>query len=260
MTEEIKQEIAEEVKQEVVLSDIEQEAVAEGWQPKEDWIKAGHKEEDWRSAKEFKERGELFRKIDNLASELKNTRSTMAALKGHYEKVKEVEFKRALDTLKAEKKAAFDAGDSDAIIDIDDKILEIKAVQKAQEQQVEAAPAIHPEFSKWVESNSWYTSNPEMQGFADSIGRAYASTNPGIDPVTVLKYVTTKVKQAYPDKFQNQRRTAPSPVEGGTTQKKTATPEFELTEDEQRVMDKLVRQKVMTKEKYIESIKNLRKA
>ena len=35
----------------------------------------------------FKERGELFAKIDAVNHELKTTRSTMAALKSHYEKV-----------------------------------------------------------------------------------------------------------------------------------------------------------------------------
>lgn len=257
MTEEVKEVVAEVVKLEVPeLSASEVEAVEAGWQTKEDWIAAGKEESDWRPAKEFTDRGELFRKIDALATELKTTRSTMAALKGHYEKVKETEFKRALETLKIEKRTALENGDVDAIIEIDDKIADVKDTQKLQEKTEVVQPEIHPDFTNWVTKNTWYSTNKEMQAFADSIGRAYAVNTPGIDPATVLKYVTIKVKQAYPEKFVNPNRSAPGATEGANAPRKSKADEsFELTADEERVMTKLVRQKVMTKEQYIAEIK-----
>ena len=265
MTDKLKDEIVEKVEdkenkveviKEVKLSSTELEAIDEGWKTKEDWIADGKDEADWRPAKEFKERGELFRKIDALAHELKTTRSTMTALKGHYEKVKETEFKRALDTLKQEKKLALENGDVDAVIDIDEQISNVKDTQKAQKVQVQQQPEIHPDFTVWVQRNQWYANDREMQAFADSIGRAYALNTPGIEPNKVLQYVTSKVKQAYPDKFTNPRREAPSPVDGAKAPRKNKEEDFALSEDEERVMNKLIKQKVLTKEQYIAELKS----
>lgn len=251
-----------EVKQEeVTLSPIEQEAVEEGWIPKHEWVAAGNKEEEWRPARDFKERGELFRRIDQLTTDLKTTRSTLGALKGHYEKVKESEFQRAYETLKQEKRQALEQGDAGAVVDIDEKIAEIKETQKQQaaETTVPQEQQVHPDFTSWVSKNSWYTSNTEMQNFADSIGRAYALSKPGVAPNDVLKYVSTKVKQAFPEKFENPKRTEPSPVEGSKGTRTTSKSEsYELSVDEERVMNKLVRQGAITKEDYIRDLKQIK--
>ena len=263
MTEEVKPEVVEEkpvVTEQPEFTETELEALDDGWKPKSEWVAAGKPEEEWRPAKEFKERGELFRRIEALSTELKTTRSTMNALKGHYEKVKETEFKRALDTLRTEKRNALEQGDVDAVMEIDDKIATVRETQKEQARQAAVqTPEVHPDFTHWVGQNTWYSTNKEMQAFADSIGRAYAVANPGSQPAEVLKYVTSKVKQTYPDKFTNPRRSEAGATEsGGKTPSKSKADTFELTEDESRVMDKLVKQKVMTKEKYIEQIKAIR--
>ena len=254
-TEESKEPVVED--KEVALTPTEIAAVEQGWQTKEDWEAAGKSIDEWRPAKEFKERGELFAKIETLSADLKNTRSTMAALKGHYEKVKETEFKRALQTLKQEKIAALENGEIARSVEIDDEIAEVKSTQKAQEIIQAAQPEIHPEFTQWAAANQWYSTNKEMQEFADSLGRAYAVSNPGIAPSVVLKYVTTKVKSAYPEKFTNPARTAPSATEGSPGVRKVVkSDDFQLSADEERVMNNLVKQGVLTKEKYISQIKD----
>lgn len=242
------------------FTEVEQEALDQGWKPKSEWVAQGKPEDEWRPAKEFKERGELFQKIETLSQELKSTRSTMKALQGHYEKVKETEFKRALESLKQDKRAALEDGDVDAVLEIDDKIATVRETQRAQAaaEQVQT-PEMHPEFVSWVGRNSWYSTDKELQTFADTVGRAYALSHPGVVPSEVLKHVTSKVKQAYPEKFTNPRRS-----EAGAADASSSTPQrkksdgFELTADEEKVMNKLVGQKVMTKEKYIDQIKAIR--
>lgn len=253
-------ETTEEVVEVVELTPVELEAVEEGWQSKEDWVAAGKEEGDWRSAKEFKERGELFRRIDSITQELKSTRSAMTALKGHYEKVKDTEFKHAMDTLKAEKRQALTEGDADAVVAIDERIVEVREAQKAVQSQAVAAPEIHPDFTSWVGRNTWYNSNNEMRNFADSIGRAYAVDNPGVQPSDVLRYVTTKTKAAFPDQFQNPARSGKGSVEGvpATRTAKAAGGDYELNEDESRVMNKLVKSGLITKEKYIADLKKIK--
>lgn len=256
MTDLVKKE-EEVVEQVVEPTEVELQAMEDGWQPKD---KFEGEPSDWRPAKEFVERGELFRKIENLSKELKNTKSTMNALKGHYEKVKEVEFKSALETLKKEKKVAFETGDADAVIEIDEKIATVRETQKDQAQaeraQITEVPA---EFTQWVQKNGWYNSDGEMREFADSIGKAYAISHPGSAPSEVLKHVSDRAKKAYPEKFVNERRNQASPTESprGNPGRRTAEADFPMSEDETNVMNKLVKSGVMTKEKYIAELKKI---
>lgn len=261
MTEGVKQEAVVEEGQvtEVQLSDLEQEQLSAGWKPKDQWIADGGSPDEWRPAKEFKERGELFNKIETLSRELKGTKSTLTALKGHYERVKDTEFKRALDTLKAEKKQALESGDADAVIEIDEKIAETRETQRAQIAADKVAePEISPVFTQWVNRNQWYQSDSDLQIYADGVGRAYAQANPGIDPVQVLKYVEDKVKATFKDKFSNPRRTAPSSVEGSRTPAKVSRGEIEMDEAEKAAMNKFVRSGIMTKEQYIADLKKVK--
>ena len=76
----------------------ESEAREQGWRPKEEF--EGDPEK-WRPAKEFVERGELFGKIDTLGKELKETKKALKMLQEHNSKVKETEFKRAVEELKS---------------------------------------------------------------------------------------------------------------------------------------------------------------
>jgi len=235
------------------LSEVEIEAQEAGWKTKEEWVAGGKAESEWTPAKQWKKEFDLFQKIETLNKDLKSTRSTLTALKGHYEKVKETEFKAALETLKAQKKRALDEGDSDAVIDIDDKIDQVKETQR-QVNAINPQPEVHPDFSAWVQRNQWYSTDTELQEFADTVGRSYAKANPGIDPKDVLKHVAEKVKRTYPEKFKNERRTSAPAVEASRPQGKK-TEDYELSDLERQVMEKLVRGGHTTKEKYIAELK-----
>ena len=78
------------------VDSYEQQAREQGWRPKEEY--EGDPEK-WRPAKEFVERGELFGKIDTLGKELKETKKALKMLQEHNEKIKESEFKRAVEEL-----------------------------------------------------------------------------------------------------------------------------------------------------------------
>ena len=91
--------------QPVVNTDpYEDQAREQGWKPKEEF--EGDPEK-WRPAKEFVERGELFNKIDSMGKELKETRKALKMLQEHHAKVKEIEFKRAVEELKMAQKKHF---------------------------------------------------------------------------------------------------------------------------------------------------------
>lgn len=235
----------------------ESQAREQGWKPKEEY--EGDPEK-WRPAKEFVERGELFGKIDSMGKELKETRKALKMLNEHHAKVKETEYKRAVDELKALQKKHLEEGNSDGYLETTELLTDLKAEQKAREVVTETTPAqVDPRFTEWVNANKWYTASPEMRQYADVVGLGYAQQNPNLDPEDVLQYVAAQVKARFRDKFVNPNRTKPSSVEGANT---TSSPKkesgIELTDDERRVMNTFVRANVMTKEEYISQLKSMR--
>lgn len=238
------------------VDSYEDEAREQGWRPKEEYEGDPTK---WRSAKEFVERGELFGKIDSMGKELKETRKALKMLQEHHTKVKETEYKRAVDELKALQKRHLEEGNSDGYLETTELLTDLKAEQKAREVVGEKAqPQADPRFVAWAETNKWYTKESEMRDFADAVGMGYAQKNPGLDPEDVLEYVTKQVRARFADKFTNPNRTKPSAVDGTNTGSTPSKSSFELTEEERKVMNTFVRQNLMTKEEYIAQVKQMK--
>ena len=242
---------------EVVADPYESEAREQGWRPKEEYEGDPNK---WRPAKEFVERGELFGKIDTLGKELKETKKAMKMMQEHHAKVRETEYKRAVDELKQLQKKHLEEGNSDGYLETTELLTDLKAEQKAREV-LQAQPqqqVIDPRFTAWVDTNKWYSKDAEMRQYADVLGMGYAQANPNLDPEDVLRYVAAQVKVRFRDKFENPNRNKPSVVEGGGSNTPSKGDKFELTDDERRVMNTFVRTNMMTKEEYIAEVKRMR--
>lgn len=241
----------------------EDSAREQGWKPKEEY--EGDPEK-WKPAKEFVERGELFGKIDSVSKELKETRKALKMLQEHHTKVKETEYKRAVDELKALQKRHLEEGNSDGYLETTELLTDLKAEQKSREVYAENAPATpDPRFVSWVNANGWYSKDAELREYADVVGMGYANKNPNLDPEEVLQYVTAQVKARFKDKFVNPNRSKPSAVEGANTSQAANKNSFELSDDERRVMNSFIRAGVigpngMTKEDYISQVKATRGA
>lgn len=242
----------------------EQEALAQGWVPKEEFNGDEHK---WVDAAEFLRRGELFKKIESQSSELKQVRRALEELKKHHANVREVEYKRALDSLKQQKKEALLEGDADALIDVDERIELVKEQQKALQEEIayeqeedtsSNSGEMHPEFVSWTNRNTWYKTNAPMRAFADELGRELRSQ--GKSPSDILAEVEKQVRKEFPQRFNNPKRTAASTVEGSTNRGSTGSAKFELSDDERRVMKTFVRQGVMSEQDYIAELRKVRGA
>jgi len=234
----------------------EQEAREQGWRPKSEW---DGDPEKWRPAKEFVERGELFGKIDHMGKELKETRKALKLLQEHHTKVKETEYNRAVEELKALQKQHLAEGDTDKYLSTTELLTDLKTEQKARAIVAEATPApIDPRFAEWTEKNTWYSKDEKMRVYADMVGMDYAKRNPNLDPEDVLVYVTQEVKERFKDKFQNPNRTKPNAVEGSSNGGSVVTSRFEMTDDERKVMNTFIRAGVMSKEDYIKELKESR--
>lgn len=259
MSEDIQTEVSEVVEQSTpeVVDSYTQQALEQGWKPKEEYQGDPGK---WKEAKEFVERGELFKKIDTMGKELKETRRALQMLKEHHNKVKEVEYSKAVNELKQLQKKHLEEGNSDGYLETTELLTDLKAEQKAREVVQEVTPAQpDPRFISWVNDNKWYNSDPEMRQFADAVGMGYAQTNRNLSPEEVLAYVTKEVKERFKDKFVNPNRAKSTLVGSSNTSAGTSTKnDIELTDDERRVMNTFIRTGVLTKEEYISEIKRMR--
>lgn len=236
---------------------IELKALEMGWRPKDEFH---GDDEEFIDAKEFVRRKPLFDRIEYQSKELKNVKKALEEFKEHYSKVRETEYQRALDQLKAARKEALTSGDGDRFEAIDDQIkhveeaaAEVKAVANAQP----ASAGDPPEFAAWKSQNRWYQKDADMTEFADSLGTGLARK--GLPPEEVLRKVEASVRKQFPEKFTNKNKETAPDVESSKGRGSSSGGEaFTLNEQERKVMNDLVRQKVMTKEEYIRDLKKVK--
>lgn len=265
--EEIKEEEVETIEEEVVeVSPIEQEALEQGWVPKDKWVEQGGNPDEWRPAKEFKERGELFKSIHAIKRELKSKDQALTALQRHHQYVFEKAHQKALNDLKAAKRQALKNEDLESLAAIEERIEEVEAEHKeaaAEIAQVQTPTSAqpHPDFQAWLDRNPWYASDSDLQEFADAMGLVYSNKNPGVTPQVVLKHVEAEVKKKFPEKFGTPRKSAPNPTLKPASTGKVAGGKgsnIELSDTERDIMNTLVRSGVLTEEQYKADLKKAR--
>lgn len=240
---------------------IELRALDMGWRPKEDF---DGDEDDFIEAKEFVRRKPLFEKIEHQNKQIKAVTRALDGLKEHFTKVRETEFNRALAALKAERKQALSDGDGDRFEQADDKIKEVEedlASVKAIAHETPIEKELPQEFTNWVSRNSWYNSTGYMRKFADDLGNRLGNEvkSGNMTTAEVLKEVEKQVRKEFPQKFTNPNKAdAPDVASSRTQTSRSKNAEADLTEQERRVMNDLVRQKVLTKEEYIASLNSVK--
>ena len=125
-----------------------------------------------------------------------------------------------LDPAKVAYKEAIDSGDSDLILEANDKVtaLRIEAdkiasykpqkrpapqPQPQYQQQAPAVPQVDPRAVEWGKRNTWFEKDPEMTGFAYGVHQRLVQS--GIDPRSDSYYseIDKAVRKVFPDKFDD---------------------------------------------------------
>lgn len=231
------------------LSPVEQEAVAHGWKPKEQFDDSTGKK--WRTADEFMDRKPLFDKIDEQHRKLKDLEKGLNALSEHNKRIEQSAYDRALTALRSERKEALEEGDLVKAEELRDRMDEIKE----QVRQVPQTKQPDPYFETWVEKNTWYTQDRDMKAYADGLAAQLISE--GVtDPSVGLPQVERKVREMFPTKFRNPNKDLPG-LESGKG--KVKPDGFRLTEMEERVINQMLKAKApITREEYVAQIKKSR--
>jgi hypothetical protein len=249
--------MSDEQNEEVVApSPVELEAREHGWRPKEEFEadekNAGKK---WRTAEDFMDRKSFFDKIDTVNQENKTLKKAVQQLSIHHANVEKIAYKKALEELKAQRKAALEENDLVKAEEIRDQMDEVKEQinNVAPPVQVQEEP---PELAQFKARNTWYQKDRALTRYADSLGRDLIAQ--GMSPAEILKQVEEAVREDFPEKFRNPNRDeAPEMVTSG--RKSVPTERFRLTEDEERVWKNFEKAGVpMTRDEYVADIKKLR--
>lgn len=237
---------------------VEAAARKKGWKPLEE-LPEEFDQEDWVPAKEFLGRQKLFDKIGDLKSDLYRQRQKfegdMKNISAYISQIKELEYKRAVEDLKVQRKLAMQDGNADAVEAVEQKLDQVKeehskATQERSQQAQRTDGTPSPEFQQWHSENNWFNKDLEMTQDAVAIGTGHAAANPNLSQKQVLDYVTTKIKKMYPDKFEapRQRQEAVEvetgnggsrPVQSTAKGKKGLTV-ADLNDDQRKIMKAIV--------------------
>lgn len=201
------------VESEPEYSEIEQEAIAQGWNPK------GVEGKRALSAEEFLDRKPLYDRLHKLEKKNKDLDKAVAAIQAHEKMVRERMHKEHLEELKAAKKDAFERMDFDTLERIDGQIENAKEEFKATVKQIEppkaeAAEVVQKVVESWVSKNTWYEKDAAMKRYADLEGAAYRAENPEASFDDILSHIEKSTKENFPEKFKNMNRERPAAVEG----------------------------------------------
>lgn len=210
------------------LSEDEKLAMSHGWKPKEQWEGP---EDDWVSARQFNQRGELFSRISKLQRQAEVNEQSVKKLVEHNKQLFEAGYQKALRELKAEKRTAIENGDAARALEIDDQTDSLKEdfakASKEFENSIQVtntAPA-NPSFDRWVANNEWYTRDKRLSSYADGVAKdlweTASSRGEKPDYNQILIEVSKEVRERFPEKFQ--RNKPPSGVDGGSNSKTGAT-------------------------------------
>lgn len=235
------------------------QAQANGWQ--EDF-----KGENKKSAKEFLHDGKFFKKIDEKNSRIEQLEGAISKLSGHYEKVvaterkkAQVEYQKVIDGLKSEKVAALDEGDNHRVVEIDEQI-------RTTEKPTVETPD-YSEFDGWAADNEWYNKDTFLRVEADKVGEFYHQS--GLRGRALFDAIGAHVQQLHPAKFENQKRTKASSVEGGSGGQPPPSPgkagkvkEAQLTHDEREVYNSFKAMNIFkddaAEQKYLREVMEIR--
>ena len=85
------------------------------------------------------------------------------------------------------------------------------------EPVVAEEPQVSPTFNSWKSGNEWYLKDEDMTEYANFYGQSLQSKFPTMPYEELLVKVEEKIKQTFPQRFENPERAKPSVVDGSAT-------------------------------------------
>ena len=255
---------------------VEKEARLFGWVPKEEFRGS---DTDWVDAEAFVKRGKeinpilrknnelLMKKLDDKVREIDEIKTSVEEFKKFQKDAfdkKKAELETELATLKTQKKEAIAEGNGDLVVDLDDRIDELKEAQREAKEEAKAPPSTptvqtDPEISAWLERNTWFgqSGNEEMTDVSNGLGASIRKQFPQLTGRAFLDKLDERIAQYFPEKTSLGKKQKGSAVDstgnvraGGGSGKKTYD---NLPSEAKAACDKFVKQGLFkSKQEYID--------
>lgn len=246
--------------QEPQYTELEEQAIAQGWDPEFDGPNK-------RSAREFLDRGELLTKIKVQSAELRKVQDMVGHLSEHNKQVYMAGYKKAIQELRQARAVAIEAGNGKDLAVIEDRLDATKdELRKIEGMQVGPPQQQGPTqaFQDFVARSNWYKDSASKRFWAHGMASEFAKVNPDATEEDVYKFIDKEVRKEFPALF---RRLGPPSPDGEGRQpegkaKNTGSGAFDklmasLPEDQARVAKEMVKRNVLTKEKYVEDYEKI---
>lgn len=237
---------------------VEELAQELGWKPQDDF--QGH-EDDYVGPDEYIRRSKDIQ--TSMRTHLKENKRKLASMEGalrdikvHYEantKAQAVKHEEQLVELRQQRIEAIEEGDAARVDAVENKMAKLYETTSEQpREEVKVNPEEEEAFDDWMAENPWYSKggNREMMKYADDL--ADLPENRVLPYARKLKFVTEKVKEAFPESFKTTPKAAPNPVEApsrGSGKRRYSS--RDLNPEQKTVMRNLVANKMMTEKQYI---------
>ena len=245
--------------------DYEADAREMGWKPQDEW---SGPEDGWRDAKSFVQRGEeilpivkqqskKFREQNaKLQDEVSDLKKTVESFKDWRSKTEKNAYERAMKTILSQQEKAVEDGDTEQFRKLEAEKADLNKETKAEETPTDpkGLPASEQRVVEdWVSDNKWFNKDIELNGYAQAVHMNLRKQHPEWDLEDNLEEVTKRVKEKFPEKFENSRASRPSKVNGGGIPKAQGQGNSysDLPADAKQACDDFVKQGLMTKQEYI---------
>lgn len=199
------------------LTDEELESYSEKVKKRLQHFSKGYHDQRRAAEQAAREKAELEAMAARLVEENKKLKGTVGQnQQAMLEQAKKMA-EREVEEAKAKFKAAYDAGESDAVVAAQDELTAAKLkadrvnnlkLPSLQEEETEVqtqttAPTVDERAVKWQQDNSWFGSDDEMTSFA--LGLHQKLVKQGINPRSDEYYekINSRMRQVFPDAFDD---------------------------------------------------------
>ena len=249
------------------VTDDELAQYSEGVKKRIQHFSKGYHEE--RRAKEsaLREREEAVRLAQNLIEENKKLQGSLGqGQQALLEQAKKV-VQNELEQAKQKFKAAYESGDSDAMVDAQEALTAAKykservnnfkpAVAQPQNNVVQPAPQpeqtvrVDSKAKAWQDANSWFGADDEMTAIALTVHRKLVESGVDTNSDAYYERINSRVRQLFPDAFPSEKKKS-SVVAPAT--RSTASKKIVLTQSQVN----LAKRMGLTPEQYAREVAKL---
>lgn len=200
---------------------VAKEARMFGWVPREEFRGS---DDEWVDADVFVKRGKeinpilrknnetLMKKLEEKSKEIDSIKASVEEFKKFQKESferKQVELEVQIAELKAKKREAIAEGNGDLVVDLDDRIDEIKEAQREAKEEAKkpaAEPAKtadipeDPSLQAWLGKNTWFGQDTEMTDVANGLGASVRRQFPHLSGQAFLDKLDEKIVEYFPHK------------------------------------------------------------